>query len=277
MKKTIFVLVGIMMVSFAKSQCVGDEANVYSFTYNGTNYEIVKENLYWENAATCALTRGGFLTEINSQEEQDTIFYHVNNAGITASNTVAPDGGGASYLWIGGNDMAVEGDWLWDGDNTGTSTQFWQGTSSGSPVGGLYNNWGNEPDDFGTGQDGLGFAFTNWPLGVAGQWNDVDDANTLYYIIEYPAGSNSIDESEDTGLKVYPNPANDVVNIQLPGNASPNTSFKLYSLAGELIFQEDVLSSKNVISVSDLPDGVYFIHFYTKEMILQTEKIVVKK
>ena len=277
MKKAIFVLIGLISFSTAQGQCVGDEANVYSFTYNGANYEIVKENLYWANAATCASVRGGYLAEINSQEEQDTIFYHVNLAGITASNTVAPDGGGASYLWIGGNDIAVEGEWLWDGDYTGSSTQFWQGTTTGSPVGGLYNNWGNEPDNFGTGQDGLGFAYTNWPLGVAGQWNDVDDSNNLYYIIEYPAGSNNIEESEDTGLKIYPNPANDVINIQLPSNASPNTNFKLYSLTGELIIQEDVLSAGNVISVADLPDGIYFVHFYSKEMILQTEKIVVKK
>ena len=65
----------------------------------------------------------------------------MNFAGIVSSNTIAPDGGGASYLWIGGNDITTEGKWVWDGDNTAPSTQFWQATASGSPAGGLYTNW----------------------------------------------------------------------------------------------------------------------------------------
>ena len=131
---TIFALTALLISSNIQAQCVADEANVYTFTYNGDAYEIVKENLSWVDAAACAVERGGFLTEINTQEEQDSIFYHVNQAGISANNTVAPDGGGASYLWIGGNDLAAEGVWVWDGNNDATSIQFWQGTSSGSPA-----------------------------------------------------------------------------------------------------------------------------------------------
>jgi hypothetical protein len=36
------------------------------------------------------------------------------------------------------------------------------GALSGNPVGGLYNNWGNEPDDFGGGQDALGLSLNGW-------------------------------------------------------------------------------------------------------------------
>ena len=35
----------------------------------------------------------------------------------------------------------------------------------------------------------LGIALNDWPLGVAGQWNDVDIDNSLYYIIEYAAST----------------------------------------------------------------------------------------
>jgi hypothetical protein len=42
----------------------------------------------------------------------------------------------AVWRWLGGNDIAVRGEWRWpDG------TQFWQGTQNGTPVGGLYSNW----------------------------------------------------------------------------------------------------------------------------------------
>jgi hypothetical protein len=164
---------------------VSVESTIVEFTYNGKNYEIVKENRTWVASAAVASERGGFLAEINDLAEQNAIFNELGSASIIASNTVAPDGGNASYVWIGGNDITTEGNWFWDGNNDGTGNQFWMGTQSGSPINSLYNNWGNEPDDFGTGQDGLGLALTDWPLGVAGQWNDVDQNNELYFLIEF--------------------------------------------------------------------------------------------
>ena len=48
----------------------------------------------------------------------------------------------------------------------------------------MYNNWGYEPDDYLGQQDGLGLALTDWPLGYAGEWNDLNVANSLYFIVE---------------------------------------------------------------------------------------------
>jgi len=192
MNSRLIPLVIISLIVFSSNyswgQCASN-VNIYSFSYNGKTYEIVKENEEWADAAGCAVLRGGKLAEINSLAEQNAIYNQVsNNAGIISANTTAPDGGGAAYVWLGGNDMATEGNWIWDGENDGTGPQFWMGTQTGMPVGGLYNNFSvNEPDNFGlSGQDGLGLAITNWPLGVAGQWNDVRDDNNLYYVIEYP-------------------------------------------------------------------------------------------
>ncbi|MDH3654275.1 MAG: C25 family cysteine peptidase [Myxococcales bacterium] len=49
---------------------------------------------------------------------------------------------GGGNLWLGGDDQAIDGQWLWrDGD------QFWLGDDTGMPVGGLYNNWsGGQPN-----------------------------------------------------------------------------------------------------------------------------------
>ncbi len=85
--------------------------------------------------------------------------------------------------------MDKEGSWFWDGDNDGTGVQFWEGDASGMAVDDLFSKWGNEPDDS-DGQDGLGMGITQWPistgsLGSAGQWNDIDVNNQLYFLIEY--------------------------------------------------------------------------------------------
>lgn len=189
------------------AQCA-DSTNIYSFVFDGKTYEVVKENKNWMEAVSCAVERGGILAEINSVEEQNGIFSQLSNAAIINNSTVAPDGGGGAYIWLGANDLSTEGNWVWDGNNDGIDSQFWLGTASGNPVGGLYNNWGNEPDDF-LGQDALGLSLNGWPLGVAGQWNDVNHQNILYYLIEYPATdcSNSSSSITDTACVSYTSPS----------------------------------------------------------------------
>ena len=96
-------------------------------------------------------------------------------------------------MWIGASDRGVEGTWTWS--NNGD--QFWNGPMApiGNPVGGLYSNWGtvggtqNEPDDAG-GQDAAGIGMDPWPfpigvLGSAGQWNDINEANAMPFVVEF--------------------------------------------------------------------------------------------
>lgn len=271
------LLPAILILGFSyqsSAQCVSNESNVVSFSYNGANYEIVKENLNWINASSCAVSRGGFLVEINSQGEQDALFSNVNSAGISASNTVAPDGGGASYLWLGANDLLTEGAWIWDGDNTGSSSQFWQGTTSGSAVGGLYNNWGNEPDDF-NGQDALGLAFTNWPLGIAGQWNDVDETNTLYYIIEYPNTIGLINKTLQPEIKMYPNPGLEIVVIEFSEELqSSETRVNIFDTSGKLIDRIFTVENTVFLNTSRWNDGIYFVNIENDNGVSETQKLM---
>lgn len=159
-------------------------SGIIQFSIEGKDYELVQANLNWEEAAAFAVNRGGELARIDNEAEQEAIFNFLDNASINLDNSIAPDGGEATYVWIGGSDLVTEGSWIWDGNNDQEGDQFWEGLQDGSPVGDLYNNWGIEPDDFGIGQDALGLALTDWQLGLAGQWNDLDHTNELYFLIE---------------------------------------------------------------------------------------------
>lgn len=120
MKKILFFLV-IYSLSFQSviAQCV-DQANVYNFSHDSKNYQVIKEAKTWVEAAACAVELGGTLARIDSQEEQDALWDELtNNAGINLASTVASNGGGASYVWIGGSDIVEEETWIWDGDNNG--------------------------------------------------------------------------------------------------------------------------------------------------------------
>lgn len=245
----------VLITNLFSAQCISDTNNIYHFTYQSSNYEVVKENKSWQDAAECAVERGGHLAEINSQQEQDSVYHYVQLAGINNSNTVAPDGGGASYVWLGGHDHDVEGDWVWDGDDTTTQLQFWQGVyPTGGPVNSAYNNWGNEPDNFNGTQDALGLALTNWPLGVAGQWNDVNETNTLYYIIEYP-NTTSLKHIDINEFHLFPNPNNGVVKI----NSNKHDILNIIGVDGSSIKSFSVNPGLNVIDLSDVNNGVYII------------------
>jgi len=257
-----------------KGQCV-NPANIHSFVYNGKTYQVVKENKTWINAASCAVEKGGSLVEINDQNEQNAVYAGVQGAGIINSNTVAPDGGGASYVWLGGNDISVEGNWKWDGNNDGTGPQFWQGTFTGAPVGGLYNNWGSEPDDVGS-QDALGLALTDWPFGTAGQWNDIWDDNTLYYVIEYNSLLDTNDIYADSLKKslVYPNPVSDFVTIE---SKKRITGIRVTDASGRSLKSIPVnngLSEK--IDFTELDNGIYFLEIDYQDKNSSSHKIIKK-
>ena len=73
---------------------LSQDIDIYQFTFNDVSYEVIKTAATAANAARDAVSRGGKLVEIESTEEQDAIFAAItNDAGITAANTVAPDGG----------------------------------------------------------------------------------------------------------------------------------------------------------------------------------------
>lgn len=161
-----------------------DSLAVYSFSFEEKSYEVAMEAKSWEDAVAIAVDRGGYLAEINSEEEQLAIFDElIHHADITFDETNNKFGFAA--VWLGGSDLETEGEWVWNGDNDETSVQFWRGEVDGSPVDGLYHYWGNEPDNNGD-QDVLCMGLESTPINDAGRWTDLDgDLNTLFFVIEY--------------------------------------------------------------------------------------------
>lgn len=282
MQKIIYLFVFISLISNkGSSQCAPATADIFTFNYNQAKYEVVKIALSWEDAAACAAQRGGKLAEIENAAEQDSLYFRIGQAGITAANTVAPDGGGASYLWIGANDIANEGTWIWDGVKAGSGVQFWQGDKTGSAVGGRYNNWGNEPDNFGVGQDGLGLAITNWPMGVAGQWNDVNEDNLLYFLIEYSPDTitGSLETEQHPNFAVYPNPImHKKLHIKWIDNyAGEEIVVRLTHLTGKEICKIQAYRNEPTITLpSYLMDGLYILEITSdKSEQLYRQKVLI--
>jgi hypothetical protein len=242
-KKTILtILIGIILSLNLTSQvsCY-TVANTYTFTFGSKKYRVVKELRTWTQAASCAVSDGGHLAEINSLGENTAVYNGILAAGVSSVYTSVNDGGGVAYVWIGASDIATEGTWLWDGDNNNSGIHFWTGQGAagnniGSIVGSNYNNWGRqfgtgpqmEPDNFQQNQDAAAIALNGWPLnsggfyGVSGQWNDINQNNTLFYVIEYPCVSFtptlSVNNPVCSGSTIN-------FNVNITGTATPTYSW----------------------------------------------------
>lgn len=84
-----------------------------------------------------------------------------------------------------------------------------------------------------------------------------------------------IDASSNKGIQLFPNPANTVLQIQMP--TIQNGNYSIWSLTGSMIF-ESQFTAKDLISIdiSDLPEGNYVVRFNSDAIIAQKYFIKIK-
>jgi len=86
------------------------------------------------------------------------------------------------------------------------------------------------------------------------------------------------DFSAESSFSFYPNPAH--ISVQVP-YYFPNQQqiqFCLMDITGRIIFEENLLQSKGLLTISqELDNGMYFGGFYNKEGLLARRKLVVLK
>ncbi|NBS26904.1 MAG: C-type lectin domain-containing protein, partial [Gammaproteobacteria bacterium] len=149
-----------------------------------SEYYVVTDAATWEDAKAFAAELGGSLVEIDNVVENSKLYNYLK---INEVGAVAPDGGGAKYVWLGGSDAAEEGQWVWPSKKSINFNEDFQTSLWGSGQG--HGSLGSEPDNFDN-QDCLALGMESWPVfnpgfyGEAGQWNDVDCGNKLPYVVE---------------------------------------------------------------------------------------------
>ena len=99
--------------------------------------------------------------------------------------------------------------------------------------------------------------------------------NSAYSTLESFVGGVGRFASDATEFMIYPNPANNIVTVQLPGEEV--YSIRLFDLTGKLLNQVEVDGydfGSHDISVIDLPAGIYYIQL-EGESVGSTKKLVV--
>lgn len=122
--------------------------------------------------------------------------------------------------------------------------------------------------------DGLGDVFTY--RGESGRADEIVYYKTLYNEwgtpLEFSCPNTGISETQITPITLFPNPAEDVIQIESPQKID---AIQIYDLQGRLVKSEE-LNGRTSLNVSELESGVYLIEILNENKILHRQKLIVK-
>ena len=99
--------------------------------------------------------------------------------------------------------------------------------------------------------------------------SEFSEEHTFYY------GLTNTDNHHHQGscMFIFPNPAQDQIVLGLPGDIHENILLNIYSLNGEIVFQDKILSGEH-IDITSIEKGIYFISINIKDKLI-TEKLII--
>jgi hypothetical protein len=76
--------------------------------------------------------------------------------------------------------------------------------------------------------------------------------------------------------RVYPNPANTFVNIDLDHNLTNDIRIELMSVTGAVVAESPIHQKTTTINTSNLPGGLYFYRLHMNGEVVESGRIVIK-
>ncbi|MBQ6083469.1 MAG: T9SS type A sorting domain-containing protein, partial [Bacteroidales bacterium] len=83
---------------------------------------------------------------------------------------------------------------------------------------------------------------------------------------------NDVAENDETGFKVYPNPTNGVITIEIGDNETfqktslQATEYTITNICGQIVMKGTISSETRQIDISNLENGMYFINVGDKSL-----------
>ena len=154
LKFTLLLLAQVLFISITHSSALAGLESIEIINPNNGHSYYLLSNQNWTDSESEAITLGGHLVTINDADENAWVLSTFSNYGGTTRS-----------LWIGFNDIAVEGEWVWTSSEPVTYTNF----SPGNP-----DNVNNEDYAYMIPPSGM------WNDGQNGRWGTYD----LYGVAE---------------------------------------------------------------------------------------------
>jgi len=78
-------------------------------------------------------------------------------------------------------------------------------------------------------------------------------------------------------IKVYPNPASTILNIDLNGISKAETDIEIQNTLGQIVYQTKSLNQHLIINTTDFNSGVYFVCVKQNGKTLDVKKVIIDK
>jgi len=119
----------------------------------------------------------------------------------------------------------------------------------------------------------------NWTIGepiVETVENSAIILNQGFHQSVFNSTSLSINQENNLGLVIWPNPVNNELNISLDTNLNSKLNLNLYEVSGRFINQASVntIESNISIDVTNLSSGIYVLHISDSNGFIKTHKII---
>lgn len=100
------------------------------------------------------------------------------------------------------------------------------------------------------------------------------------YLVCYPMylSATKLDEKSETNLssiKLFPNPANDILNIELDIFKEEAVQLKILNNLGQIVREEEL--TNNSINIKDLPNGIYFINLKSNKPGTVNKRFIINR
>lgn len=78
-----------------------------------------------------------------------------------------------------------------------------------------------------------------------------------------------------TGLRVYPNPAKDVINVEVKNQIHGNANISITNLLGQIIYKAPVHENVFSINISGFNPGIYSVNLESQSGLISTSKLII--
>ena len=110
---------------------------------------------------------------------------------------------------------------------------------------------------------------------VAAKVTSISESVTTYTASSTGVNSNSINDGK---VNIFPNPASDLIAIQIKDLVKENYDVVLYDVTGKLVEQKTLYQGSTIVyfDTKTLYSGVYFVKIIVGDNVI-TKKIIIEK
>ncbi len=100
-----------------------------------------------------------------------------------------------------------------------------------------------------------------------------DKCSASYGFSVFTISGFSVQDLDKYGINIYPNPTSGRLNVDLI-NSVENASYRIISISGKVIDEDSLTETKNIINLSSIHKGLYFIELKLDSNVVVSKIII---